>query len=112
MVRPRSRLAAPLGSAPSGGTGQPPREQAMTTGADRFAVEVADGRSVEVLVAGPRDGLPLVFHTGTPGGLVGFAPLTEAASARHLRTVCYARPGYGSSDPQPGRRVADAASDV
>ena len=84
----------------------------MTTGADRFAVEVADGRSVEVLVAGPQDGLPLVFHTGTPGGLVSFAPLTEAASAQNLRTVGYARPGYGSSDPQPGRRVADAASDV
>ncbi len=84
----------------------------MTAAADRFLVGVADGRSVEVLTAGPADGLPLVFHTGTPGGLVSYAPLIEAASALELRTVCYARPGYGTSDPQPGRRIADAASDV
>jgi pimeloyl-ACP methyl ester carboxylesterase len=84
----------------------------MTTAADRFLVEVAGGRSVEVLTAGPPDGLPLVFHTGTPAGLVGFAPLIEAAAARNLRTICYSRPGYGRSDPQPGRRVADAAGDV
>ena len=84
----------------------------MTEAARRFLVEVADGRSVEVLTAGPEDGLPLVFHTGTPGGLVSYAPLIEAASARGLRTVCYARPGYGISGPRPGRRIADAASDV
>ena len=56
--------------------------------------------------------LPLVFHTGTPSGLVGYAPLADAASARGLRTVLYARPGYGGSTPQPGRLVADAAADV
>ncbi len=84
----------------------------MTKGTDRFAVEVAGGRTVEVLTAGPPDGLELVFHTGTPGGLAEFAPLVDAASARNLRTICYARPGYGASGPQPGRRVADAAGDV
>jgi pimeloyl-ACP methyl ester carboxylesterase len=84
----------------------------MRAGTDRFVVGVTGGRSVEVLTAGPPDGLPLVFHTGTPGGLAGFAPLIEAASARNLRTICYSRPGYGRSDPQPGRRVADAAADV
>ena len=84
----------------------------MTTATDRLVVRVADGRSVEVLTAGPQDGLPLVFHSGTPGGLVALAPLIEAAAARNLRSVCYSRPGYGISDPQPGRRVADAASDV
>ena len=31
-----------------------------------------DGRSLEVLIAGPPDGLPLLFHNGTPGGLVAF----------------------------------------
>ena len=84
----------------------------MTAEADRFVVDVADGRSVQVLVAGPQDALPLVFHTGTPSGLVSFTPLIQAAAARNLRTVCYSRPGYGMSDPQPGRRVADAAGDV
>jgi pimeloyl-ACP methyl ester carboxylesterase len=79
---------------------------------DRLTVEVATGRSVEVLTGGPPDGLTLVFHSGTPAGLVAFTPLIDAAATRGLRTVLYARPGYGGSDPQPGRQVADAAVDV
>ena len=82
------------------------------TAATRHSVQVTGGRSVEVLVAGPADGLPLVFHTGTPTGLVDYAPLREAATSLGLRCVLYSRPGYGNSDPQPGRRVADAATDV
>jgi pimeloyl-ACP methyl ester carboxylesterase len=84
----------------------------VTEPAERHNVHLADGRSVPVLVAGPADGLPLLFHTGTPGGLVEVEPLTDIAAANGFRSVLYARPGYGSSDPLPGRRVADAAADV
>jgi len=84
----------------------------MTTDTDRFLIEVPDGRSVEVLTAGPPGGLPLVFHAGTPSGLVAFPPLVEAAAERGLRPVFYSRPGYGNSTPQPGRLVASAAADV
>src|SRR3984957_2734483 len=88
------------------------------TGADgtgtgiRMTVAAGGGRQLGVLTAGPEDGLPLVFHSGTPGGLVAFGPMAAAAAARGLRTVMYARPGYGASTPQPGRRVADAAADA
>ena len=78
----------------------------------RITIPAAGGRVLEALVAGPDDAMPLVFHTGTPSGLVGYGPLADAASARGLRTVLYARPGYGGSTPQPGRLVADAAADV
>jgi pimeloyl-ACP methyl ester carboxylesterase len=78
----------------------------------RLTVTASGGRMLEALVSGPGDGLPLVFHAGTPSGLVEFPTIAEAASARGLRTVLYARPGYGGSTPQPGRRVADAADDV
>jgi len=78
----------------------------------RITVEADAGRVLDVLVGGPEDALPLVFHTGTPSGLVWYSPLAEAATARGLRTVLYARPGYGGSTPQPGRLVADAAADV
>jgi pimeloyl-ACP methyl ester carboxylesterase len=78
----------------------------------RLPVGTRDGRRLEVLTAGPETGLPLVFHTGTPSGLVAPAPVTAAASARGLRTVLYARPGYDGSTPRPGRVVADAAGDV
>src|ERR1700728_3271091 len=78
----------------------------------RITIPADDGRVIEALVAGPDDALPLVFHTGTPSGLVWNAPLAEAAAARGLRTVLYARPGYSGSTPQPGRLFADAAADV
>jgi len=83
-----------------------------TTPQQRFTVQAPEGRVLDVLVSGPGDGLPLVFHTGTPAGLVGSGPIAGAASARGLRTVLYSRPGYGGSTAQPGRLVADAAADV
>jgi len=86
----------------------------MTHASDerRLTVQAPGGRVLDVLVSGPEDGLALVFHTGTPSGLVGLGPAAGEVSARGLRTVSYSRPGYGNSTPQPGRQVADAAADV
>jgi pimeloyl-ACP methyl ester carboxylesterase len=78
----------------------------------QISVSAAGGRQLQALICGPGEGLPLVFHNGTPAGLVAFAPMVAAAAARGLRMVLYARPGYGASTPDPGRRVADAAGDV
>jgi pimeloyl-ACP methyl ester carboxylesterase len=78
----------------------------------RLTVQAPGGRMLDVLVTGREDGLALVFHTGTPSGLVGLGPMAGEASARGFRTVSYSRPGYGKSTPQPGRLVADAAADV
>ncbi len=75
-------------------------------------VDLPDGRKLEVRIAGPDDGEILLFHHGTPGAGLPFAPLVEAAVVKGLRTVMYSRPGYGTSTPQPGRKVVDAASDV
>jgi pimeloyl-ACP methyl ester carboxylesterase len=80
--------------------------------ADQRVLTTPDGRSLELLAEGPPDGLPLLFHNGTPGGLVAFPPMTAAAAERGLRTVMYARPGYGQSAAQPGRRVADTVADA
>jgi pimeloyl-ACP methyl ester carboxylesterase len=91
---------------------EPSSAPGSATADQRFTVQAPDRRVLDVLVSGVGDGLPLVFHSGTPGGLVGFGPIAEAASARGLRTVLYSRPGYGGSTPQPGRLVADAAADV
>ena len=41
-----------------------------------------DGRQLLVLDAGPDDGLPLIFHNGTPGGLVAFPAMVAEAAAR------------------------------
>ena len=68
---------------------------------ERRTVRQEDGRLLDVLIIGPEDGFPLVFHNGTPGGLIGFASMTHEASSRGLRTVMYGRPGYGGSTPSP-----------
>jgi pimeloyl-ACP methyl ester carboxylesterase len=41
-----------------------------------------------------------------------FAGLVEEGERRGLRHVTYSRPGYGSSERNPGRTVADCAQDV
>ena len=76
------------------------------------SIEASGGRSLQVLVAGRGRGVPLVYHSGTPTGLVLNEPMARAAADRGLRLVSYGRPGYGASDAQPGRRVADASADV
>lgn len=70
-----------------------------------------DGRTLEALVSGPQDGTVLVFHSGTPVGLVPF-PSTLDPASMGIRTVLYARPGYGRSTPNPGRSIADSAHDT
>jgi len=72
----------------------------------------AAGRRLEVVVAGPDDGLTCVFHGGTPSAALPFGPTQDAIVAAGMRYITYSRPGYASSDPDPGRSVADAAGDV
>lgn len=76
-------------------------------------VPAPDGRTLEVLVAGPDDGFPLVFHHGTPQAAVADPRLEKAAADRNLRVVSYSRPGYGASPPRPlGARTATIADDA
>jgi pimeloyl-ACP methyl ester carboxylesterase len=79
---------------------------------ERRIVTVPDGRKIDVLIAGPADGLPLVLHEGTPVGLVLYPPTVRAAQVRGLRVILAARPGYEGSTPRPGRRVVDVAGDT
>lgn len=83
---------------------------------DTQLVRTADGRDLEILVTGPGDGLPLVFHHGTPQAAVPFGILERPATERGLRTISYSRPGYGRSTPRPDAAttatVADDANDT
>ena len=75
-------------------------------------VVLPDGRSLEVIVTGPAEGVPLVFHHGTPGSALQFTAIQRAVTDRGLRLVTLSRPGYGGSTRLPGRRVADVAADT
>lgn len=79
---------------------------------DAVSVSVADGRVLEVVMAGPPDGTPLFSHHGTPGAAEMLDPLVAVGAERGLRHITYSRPGYGASTRQPGRTVASCAVDV
>jgi pimeloyl-ACP methyl ester carboxylesterase len=64
------------------------------------------------VLADDGDGIPLVYHHGTPGAAVLFEPMVNAARAVGLRLVAYSRPGYGDTPARSGRTVADAAADT
>jgi hypothetical protein len=52
---------------------------------ERRLITMPDGRDLDVLLAGPPGGLPLVIHEGTPIGLVLYQPRVQAAQDRNLR---------------------------
>jgi pimeloyl-ACP methyl ester carboxylesterase len=62
-----------------------------------FQLPTPDGRSLDVWLAGPPDGVPLVFHSGTPGNGLPFDHHVAAMAERGLRYVSVTRPGYGLS---------------
>lgn len=83
--------------------------------AEQLEVTTQDGRRLEVLVGGDPDGLPWLYHSGSPVAAVPFPLFEDAASGLGLRMVTYSRPGYGRSSPYPasegGPRVVDDVAD-
>ena len=54
----------------------------------------------------------MLVHGGTPNCRLLADSWLKDAEARGIRLISYDRPGYGGSTSQPGRSVADSASDV
>jgi pimeloyl-ACP methyl ester carboxylesterase len=81
------------------------------TAAER-TVRLRDGRDLAVAVSGPEDGVPLLYHHGTPGCLLQPAGNVAACVERGLRLVTYTRAGGEGSTRNPGRTVADVADDM
>jgi pimeloyl-ACP methyl ester carboxylesterase len=74
-------------------------------------LDLADGRILHVYDTG-ADGVPVVWHHGTPNTGEPPVPLFDAADRLGLRWVSYDRPNYGPSTPVPGRDLASAAADT
>ena len=71
-----------------------------------------DGRALQVLEGGDRNGRPVLVHNGTPNSRLLFGHDVARAERQRIRLISYDRPGYGGSAPQPGRTVADCVADV
>jgi pimeloyl-ACP methyl ester carboxylesterase len=75
-------------------------------------VGMSGNRDVTVETWGAPNGTPVFLMHGTPGCRSGPRPRPSVLYRLGIRLICYDRPGYGGSDPHPGRTVADAAWDV
>jgi len=79
---------------------------------DERTFTLRDGRQLAVAVSGPPDGVPLLYHHGTPGCLLQPTASREECDRRGLRLVTYSRAGAEGSTRRPGRSVADVAADM
>lgn len=75
-------------------------------------ISTPDGRSLDLWLAGPEDGEPLIFHSGTPGAGLPFNWHVRTLADRGLRYVSASRPGYGDSSRREGRTVASVVDDT
>lgn len=71
-----------------------------------------DGRALAWTQSGAEGGRAVLCLHGTPGCRLGRQTELDALLAAGVRQITYDRPGYGLSDPHPGRSVADVVSDV
>jgi len=78
----------------------------------QHTVHTLDGRMLAVEDCADPAGRPVLVHMGTPNSRHLYGPNVRDAAERGLRLICYDRPGYGGSSPQPGRTVSDCAGDV
>ncbi|GAA2146867.1 alpha/beta hydrolase [Nocardioides koreensis] len=83
--------------------------------AERLEVKTDDGRVLEVLTGGDPDGLPWLYHGGSPTAAVPYPVFEDTAARLGLQMVTYSRPGYGTSTPYPwtcgAPRIVDDVAD-
>lgn len=81
---------------------------------DKFnqTVLLPDGRLLGYAESGKPGGRPLLCFHGIPGSRREFQPQQAITSALGLHMFTLERPGYGLSDPQPGRSLLDWPHDV
>ena len=79
---------------------------------ERIALDLPDGRVLDVQLSGPTDGTLLVWHHGTPGCSYQGAKKQRALHERGVRFASYSRAGAAGSTRNKGRSVADVAADV
>lgn len=71
-----------------------------------------DGRRLGFAEYGPAGGRPVILLHGLFGSRLQRHPDESLLTAFNLRLIVPERPGYGLSDPQPGRSVTAFADDL
>ena len=84
----------------------------LNKGMEQTFFTLADGRKVELLIAGKPQANVVVFHHGTPGGTTTWESWLTEVEKQGGFAFSYSRPGYGQSDRHEGRTVIDNAADI
>ena len=79
---------------------------------EQTSFKLADGRTVELLVAGTPSSKAVVFHHGTPGATSTWDEWLAEVAKQGGFAFSYSRPGYGKSSRHEGRTVLDNAKDI
>ena len=80
-------------------------------GSKPTTIRLRDGRALAYDEHGTPQGWPLFFLQGTPSSRL-MRPCIEATEEMGARIISADRPGFGFSDPKPGRTLLDWASDI
>jgi pimeloyl-ACP methyl ester carboxylesterase len=91
--------------------GRPFEASNAKAGEDRF-LRLPDGRRLGFTEFGDPLGIPLFAFHGTPGSRLMFRLVHEPARRLSLRIIAPDRPGFGLSDYQENRTLADWTRDV
>ena len=75
-------------------------------------VRLTDGRTLSWTEYGDPNGEPLFFHHGIPSSRVAAAVMEPGAARASIRLIAPERPGFGYSDPLPGRTILDWPADL
>lgn len=77
------------------------------------SIRLNGGRRLAFAEHGSRDGSAILYLHGAIGSPLGVADELAAVIERlGLRWICVERPGFGASDPAPGRSMLGFAADV
>ena len=74
------------------------------------AIRLLDGRRMAYCEWGDLKGRPVIWLHGSPASRL-FCPDEEATEAAGVRFITMDRPGYGRSDPRPGRTILSWVDD-
>ena len=75
-------------------------------------LRLPDGRRLGYASYGPDDGWPVLFFHGIPGSRHSSHSAGVVGESHGARVIAFDRPGYGLSDPLPGREIHDWPRDV
>ncbi|MDQ3267600.1 MAG: alpha/beta hydrolase, partial [Pseudomonadota bacterium] len=77
-----------------------------------LSIRLLDGRRLSYAEYGVASGSPMLFFHGAPGSRHIHADIADIAMRRGIRLIALERPGYGLSDPKPGRTILDWPDDI